>query len=54
MKIPQYLIIAIYSLSLGVSLVKHGKEEIHKYNFFATVIATVIVMAILKWGGFFQ
>lgn len=53
MKAPQYLIIALYSMSLGMNLINHGKEEIHRYNFFTSFIATGIVLAILMWGGFF-
>lgn len=53
MRLPQYLIIALYSMSLGMNLINHGKEEIRRYNFFTSLFATVIALGILMWGGFF-
>jgi len=50
---PQIILIALYALSLGLHLAKHGERHIGRYNFFITLISCTIEMLLLKWGGFF-
>jgi hypothetical protein len=54
MRIPQILIIALYTLSLGICLAKDGEPRDGTYNFGSALIATAIIFAILIWGGFFK
>lgn len=49
----QVIYIIIIGLNLGISLAKHGKYRNDKYNFWVTLIASIIDVAILRWGGFF-
>ena len=45
--------IVLYAMGLGISAAKHGEpREETKYNFWATLICTIIVVALLAWGGF--
>ncbi len=54
MGIPQILILALYMLSLGVELAKHGETKVMKYDFGGKMLATMIVIGLLIWGGFFK
>lgn len=51
--IPQYIYLALFMLGVGVSLANHGKER-KPENFFSTMIAGSIIIALLVWGGFFE
>lgn len=50
--VPQLIIIILYTLSVGIHLVKDGEPQ-GNYSFITSLIGTIIVMAVLKWGGFF-
>lgn len=50
---PQVVVIAVYALSLGVSLAMHGKPRTGEYNFIHAVIGSAIVLTPLYLGGFF-
>lgn len=52
MGIPQIIMIVLMSMSVGMSLVKHGESR-GNYSFWSTLIAAVIEVVILKCGGFF-
>lgn len=47
------IMICLLMISLGVNLGKHGQEKKEKYNFWESLIATIIEIAILYCGGFF-
>lgn len=54
---PKELALGIYIvliiLSLGIDLERHGKERVVKTNFWASLIAsTIIVYLVLSIGGF--
>ena len=53
MKAPQIVLIVLYSLSLGISMSKHGKPR-EPYNFWTSFLAVIIEVAILWWGGFWR
>lgn len=53
MGIPQILMIVIIAMGLGISMVEHGKPKTGKNNFFTSLIASVIEIALLYFGGFF-
>jgi len=52
--IPQIIIISLAMIGLFFVAHKHGKEKKEKYNFWVTLSSTVIEIAILAWGGFFD
>lgn len=53
MRLPQIIIIALYSMNLGINLVKNGEQRTGNYSFFTALIAVAINIALLRWGGFF-
>lgn len=54
MKALQIILTIIYALSLGVSLGQHGKPKTGTESFWKSLLAAVIVFALLIWGGFFS
>lgn len=54
MGIPQILMIIMYSMSLAVSMCKHGKIETKTENVGSTIFAIVIQASILYFGGFWD
>ena len=44
---PQLIIICIYSIGVGIHLVKNGEPKEGSYSFFANLIATAISVGIL-------
>jgi hypothetical protein len=54
MGFPQVVVIVLYSLSLGMSFMQHGKPKTGKYDAWGTLFATIIMILILNWGGFFK
>lgn len=54
MGIPQILVIVLYAMSLGISLVNHGKRSEKTENAGVTLIATIIIISLLWWGGFWR
>lgn len=49
---PQIIMIVLFSISGTVTLLNHGKPK-ENYNFFMWILASVIELALLFWGGFF-
>lgn len=49
----QIFMTAIYVLNLGIALAKHGECEVKKYNFWATLLASIIALGCLYFGGFY-
>lgn len=54
MGIPQILIIILFAINLGINIAKHGEDKEEKYNFWSTLIGTLIECFILYCGGFFS
>ena len=54
MGIPQILIIVWYALGLGVMLALHGKPQTESYSFWKSLFITVVMFALLYWGGFWN
>ena len=53
--LPQIIYVSIMVYSLVEEADKHGQEKApSKHNFFLKIIACAIVVALLKWGGFFE
>lgn len=59
MEAPQIIVLALWGISLGVHLAKHGEPRIEvdgsqqKYSFTKDVIRVSIWSGLLYWGGFF-
>lgn len=53
MRWPQITLIALYALGLGITLSKEGEPR-DPYDFWSTLIATGIQVALLAFGGFFS
>ena len=51
--IPQIIMIVIYSMKIGINLIKDGEQSEQKYSFIGSCVSVAISVAILKWGGFF-
>ena len=52
--LPQIIYLILMGLGLGVSLSDHGKDKTGKHNFFVKFFATMLGLALLYWGGFFD
>jgi len=53
MHAPQIIMIILLALGVWQSLMKHGEyRSDEKYNFWASLIAAGIEVALLYWGGF--
>lgn len=50
---PQITYIALTCLGLGITAAKHGESR-GKHNFFASAVASALVLALLWAGGFFS
>ncbi len=53
MGIPQIMILALMGAGLLIAANQHGKER-KPVNFWTTLIAVVLEVSILIWGGFFN
>lgn len=54
MEIPQIIMIIIVVISIVRSFVNHGKIERKKISAGSTLVAGLIEVAILWWGGFWN
>lgn len=53
MGVPQFLVITIYAMALGLYLAKHDQPYTGTYNFFTALKSCAFLMLLLWWGGFF-
>lgn len=53
MHIPQLIILALYAINFGITLAKSGEPLEGTYNPVSTFITTILIIGLLKWGGFF-
>lgn len=53
MNIYQVIMIVLWSMSLGISLAKHGKLKEGKVSFWTSLTAVIIEWFLLVKGGFF-
>lgn len=49
---PQLIYLALCLFSFGVTVAKHGEPT--KYNAGGQLVALLIILPILYWGGFFN
>lgn len=50
---PPLIYMSMTLLSLGIELARHGQEKKTKVDFYSSLFATVVIYALLWWGGFF-
>lgn len=50
---PQLVWLALVMIGLGVDVARHGQPKTGKYNFWSSLAAIPIAIAILYFGGFF-
>ena len=53
MHTPQIIYIVLQVLGLGLSMAKHGQPQ-KPYDFWISLTASVIMLSLLIWGGFFN
>lgn len=51
---PQIILLLLMASGLGIDLSKHGEEKKGKYNVLNTIIAQLLMLVLLWWGGFFK
>jgi hypothetical protein len=51
--IPQALVLALFCLSLGIVIAKHGQPH-PNYNAGPAFLSVLMTLALLWWGGFFH
>lgn len=51
---PQIVYLSIMGCGLGVALAEHGKPKTGVNRFGYTLIATIIQLVLLSFGGFFS
>lgn len=54
MNAPQFIMIGLMFLGLGVSLSENGKPRKGEHSFGFTLFATCLHFGVLYWGGFFS
>jgi hypothetical protein len=50
---PQLILIVLWSMSVGMTAMKHGDPKQGKYNFWTVIASVAFEAALLWWGGFF-
>ena len=50
----QIRLISLYFISLGMAWEKHGQAKEGTHSWWTALIALVIQMGLLWWGGFFE
>lgn len=50
---PQYAYLALTFIGLGMAAEQHGKPKTGTHSFWATLIATALLLGLLWAGGFF-
>ena len=51
---PQLLVLALWLISLGLHIARHGEPMGLMYNGWFKVISIAVWTAVLAWGGFFR
>jgi soluble lytic murein transglycosylase-like protein len=50
---PQWIVVGLTFMGLGIALAKHGQPREDRYNFWARLAAEALVFGLLYAGGFF-
>ncbi|QXF03598.1 MULTISPECIES: hypothetical protein [Xanthomonas] len=49
----QLIYLSLVMLELGLEIAKHGEPKTGRHNAGSTIVATILILALLWWGGFF-
>jgi len=49
---PQIILISLWSISIGINISRHGKQEIT--NAWHAILSIIILSTILYFGGFWK
>ena len=50
---PQLIYIALLMIGIGIDTAKHGEPKTGNHNCTSSIIAAILTIALLYWGGFF-
>lgn len=53
-KISVIILLVLHAMALGGSLYKHGEPKDENYNFFTTLIACAVMIALYYYAGLFD
>jgi hypothetical protein len=51
--IPQIIYLILWLLGAGIAMAKHGEPKTGKYDFWTTLLSSILALGLLYWGGFF-
>ena len=54
MDYPQIIYIALSFMGSGMHLAKNGETREEKYHFGKDLLARMVILGLLYWGGFFD
>ena len=54
MKAPQIIYLILTGIGMLRAANRHGKPKTGNENLWADIVATIIVLFLLFWGGFFK
>lgn len=54
MSIPAIIYLVLVAVALLISANQHGKDKTGKHSFWASLIATLLMLGLFYWGGFFN
>ena len=52
--IPQLIYLLITVISVTINCIKHGKPQTGNYNGWLSFLASILMILLLRWGGFFD
>lgn len=52
--IPQLIYLALLFIGLGMTITEHGNDKKGKHNAWDSIIAQLIIVVVLYYGGFFN
>lgn len=50
----QLIYLTLVFIGALIAANQHGKDKTGKHDFFTSIIAQILVMGLLYWGGFFD
>ena len=53
-KVAAIILIVLYAINLGIEAAKRGEVETKEYNFWLTLLGTVIIFVLMYFAGTFN
>lgn len=54
MNAPQLILLTLFAASILLAANQHGKKREGTHNFWVSLIALIIQLSLMYWGGFFS